>query len=188
MNNKVISSRVIYGTGTLARQAPLGVQMRYTSDPGELRSLSSFKSLPLWLPLSVGSRWQVWKRGIFLNLLWVFFSHTLWHLATRIRERFAKATYYWTSSSCQGIITSDHFWPLLNLSHYFWSCCWMWTTQHESWQPDLWKNRPYFTLKYWKDGIFFSFTKYTSLTFLKKDYIWIIRISTCYEKKVLRNC
>lgn len=36
MNNEVISSRVIYGTGILAKQAPLGVQMQHNSDSGEL--------------------------------------------------------------------------------------------------------------------------------------------------------
>lgn len=40
MNNEVISSRVIYGAGTLAKQVPLGVQMQRTSDPGELRQVS----------------------------------------------------------------------------------------------------------------------------------------------------
>ena len=36
MDNEVIPSRVIYGTGTLAEQASLGVSMHHTSDPGEL--------------------------------------------------------------------------------------------------------------------------------------------------------
>lgn len=40
MNNEVISSRVIHGTGTLAKQAPLSVQMQCTSDPGELSQVS----------------------------------------------------------------------------------------------------------------------------------------------------
>lgn len=40
MNNEVISSRVIYGTGTLAKQALLGVKMHCTSDPGELSQVS----------------------------------------------------------------------------------------------------------------------------------------------------
>lgn len=48
MNNEVISSRVIYGTSTLAKQAPVGVEMHPPLTQGSsVRPLSSFKFLSL---------------------------------------------------------------------------------------------------------------------------------------------